>query len=162
MKSQQKNEASAGKKPYRRPNLQTYGRVHLLTQGSGGNGRDADSSMTMMSDRRAKQNLLRVGTHPIGVGLYLFDYRPDFRDVWGHGRQLGVMADEVEAVMPEAVSRRLDGFKVVDYAMLGHAASRASRCRSRSTRSRRTWPPMNEALAANRIQELSLAKFDVG
>jgi hypothetical protein len=53
------------------------------------------------------------------MGLYLFNYKPDFRDEWGHGRQFGVMADEVETVMPEAVTVHPDGYKMVDYAMLG-------------------------------------------
>ena len=77
--------------------------------------------MTKMSDRRAKQNIVRIGDHPLGVGLYLFDYKPEFRDAWGHGRQLGVMADEVEQVMPHAVSAHADGYRRVDYAMLGYA-----------------------------------------
>jgi hypothetical protein len=60
-----------------------------------------------------------VGEHFLGIGLYLFDYKPEYRDQWGHGRQFGVMADEVESVMPQAVSIHPDGYKVVDYAMLG-------------------------------------------
>ena len=71
------------------------------------------------SDRRLKENLERVGTHPLGPGLYLFDYKPEFRDAHGRGRQFGVMADEVEAVMPAAVSRHADGYLVVDYGALG-------------------------------------------
>jgi hypothetical protein len=53
------------------------------------------------------------------MGLYLFDYKPEFRDTCGHGRQFGVMADEVEQVMPEAVSVHPNGYKMVDYAILG-------------------------------------------
>ena len=68
---------------------------------------------------RAKENIVRIGTHPFGIGLYLFDYKPEFQAEWGHGRQFGVMADEVEAVMPEAVCVHANGYKMVDYAMLG-------------------------------------------
>ena len=75
--------------------------------------------MTKMSDRRAKARIVRIGNHPLGIGLYLFDYRAGFRDEWGHGRQFGVMADEVETVLPDAVSVHADGFKVVDYGRLG-------------------------------------------
>lgn len=34
-------------------------------------------------------------------------------------RQFGVMADEVETVMPEAISVHPDGYKMVNYALLG-------------------------------------------
>ncbi len=72
-----------------------------------------------MSDRACKTNLTRIGTHPIGIGLYLFDYKAEFQESAGRGRQFGVMADEVEAVMPEAVVMHPDGYKRVNYAMLG-------------------------------------------
>ena len=73
----------------------------------------------LSSDRRVKRNIVRVGDHPLGIGLYLFDYDPERGARWGHDRQFGVMADEVEAVMPAAVSVGADGYKQVDYAMLG-------------------------------------------
>lgn len=71
------------------------------------------------SERRVKENIIRIGEHPFGFALYLFDYRPDYCAQWGHGRQFGVMIDEVEIAMPEAVSMHPDGFKRVDYGMLG-------------------------------------------
>lgn len=75
--------------------------------------------MTGPSDRALKQGLARIGTHPLGFGLYLFSFRPAYRNRFGGRRQFGVMADEVELVMPQAVSVHSDGYKVVDYAMLG-------------------------------------------
>ena len=79
-----------------------------------------------MSDRRTKENIARIGCHPLGMGLYLFDYKPQYREQCGLGRQFGVMADEVEAIVPDAVSMGEDGFKRVDYGMLGiaHALQR--------------------------------------
>ena len=72
------------------------------------------------SDRRIKENIVLLDDHLVGgIRLYLFDYKCEYRDTWGHGRQLGVMADEVERVMPEAVSVHPDGYKRVNYAMLG-------------------------------------------
>lgn len=71
------------------------------------------------SERRVKENIVRIGDHPLGFGLYLFDYRKEHRALWGHGRQFGVMIDEVEIVVPEAVGMHPDGYKRVDYAMLG-------------------------------------------
>jgi hypothetical protein len=49
----------------------------------------------------------------------LFDYKEAYRDACGHGRQFGFMADEVEAVMPEAVLINPNGYKQVTCAKLG-------------------------------------------
>jgi len=64
-----------------------------------------------LSDRRLKKNIKRIGTHKSGVGIYEYDY------IWGGGKQIGVMAQEVEKVMPDAVFE-IHGFKGVDYAKL--------------------------------------------
>jgi len=88
----------------------------------GSNGSIIDNqgaSMMGVSDRRLKENIVRIGTHPLGIGLYLFDYKPAYRAVCGDGRQFGVMADEVETVMPSAVAMHPEGHKTVNYAMLG-------------------------------------------
>jgi len=106
------------KKRYKPPSLARFGALGRLTQGSGGNGEDANFTMTKMCDRRIKHHLVHVGNLQCGVGLYLFDYLPEFRVAGHDGRQLGVMADEVERVMPEAVSFHADGYKTVDYAKL--------------------------------------------
>lgn len=66
----------------------------------------------MFSDRRLKKNIKRIGTHALGIGLYTWDY------LWGQPFS-GVMADEVEKVMPEAVGVHPSGFKWVNYKMLG-------------------------------------------
>jgi len=84
-----------------------------------GSGTSDPTRKTCGSDRCVKENVVHIGDHPLGIGLYLFDYRPEFRDQWGHGRQFGVMAQEVETVMPAAVCTHPDGYKMVDYAMLG-------------------------------------------
>ena len=105
---------------YSSPVLRTYGSVNALTMGMGGTIVDfMGIAMAGMSDRRAKERIVRVGAHPLGFGLYLFDYKPPFRDAWGSGRRFGVMADEVEQVVPEAVHVHPDGYRVVDYAILG-------------------------------------------
>ena len=117
-------ESSVGsdvfKKTYQRPELHIYGAVRQFTQGTKNNGNDGVLGFTMSaSDRAIKCNVVQVGTHPFGIGLYLFDYKPEFQKEWGLGRQFGVMADEVEAVMPQAVCVHANGYKMVDYAMLG-------------------------------------------
>lgn len=111
------------KKNYTIPRLINYGNVRTLTQAGTGRwlewGSNRNNPNRKPSDRITKQNIVRIGDHPFGIGLYLFDYRPEYREEYGHGRQFGVMADEVETVMPEAVSIHPDGYKMVDYGMLG-------------------------------------------
>ena len=63
-----------------------------------------------MSDRRLKSKIVRIGTHPLGVGIY--DYT-----IFGK-RQRGVMADEVKRIRPEAVRRHWTGYDMVDYGRL--------------------------------------------
>lgn len=104
---------------YSSPVLRSYGSVSKLTQGNAGTGTESANNRKPNSDPRIKENIARIGTHWLDIGLYLFDYKPEFRDACGHGRQFGVMADEVENVMPEAVSVHPNGYKMVDYAMLG-------------------------------------------
>ena len=64
----------------------------------------------MFSDRKLKSNIERIGTHKLGIGLYEYD-------IFG-GRQQGVMADEVEKVMPQAVLMHPSGYKMVNYGLL--------------------------------------------
>jgi hypothetical protein len=115
------------KAPYTKPDLRVFGSVSALTRGATGTQCDGQhpgsnnpkTAGICVSDRSTKENLVRVGTHALGIGLYLFDYKPEYRTSCGHGRQFGVMADEVETVMPEAVSLHPNGYKQVDYGMLG-------------------------------------------
>lgn len=86
-----------------------------MAGGGGGMGTgglsNASSSQMRPSDRRLKRNIVRIGTHLLGIGWYEWDY------VWGE-RSRGVMADELRKVMPAAVST-VGGFDVVDYSMIG-------------------------------------------
>jgi len=75
-------------------------------QGAG----QAGSFGSLFSDRRLKSNIVRLGTHPIGVGIYEYD-------IFG-GRQIGVMAQELMEVMPEAVIQHPSGYLMVDYGRL--------------------------------------------
>ena len=111
------------KKNYTSPRLINYGQVHSLTQsGTTAGTENAGNMMTFApkpSDRMTKENIAMVGVHPLGFGLYLFDYKPEHRKKWGYGRQFGALAEEVESVMPEAVATHPDGYKMVNYALLG-------------------------------------------
>lgn len=113
-----------GKKEYQPPGLVCHGSVSVLTQaGTQGSSENATNTtksfMAVGSDIRLKQDIVLVGNHPLGFGLYLFDYKPEFSELHGSGRQFGVMAQEVETVMPDAVVIYADGYKRVNYAMLG-------------------------------------------
>jgi hypothetical protein len=84
-------------------NAQNAGLYNLL--GAGG-----AAGIMKYSDRRLKSNIERIGTHPLGIGVYEYDIFDR--------RERGVMADEVEAVMPEAVMLHPSGYKMVNYGMI--------------------------------------------
>ena len=116
------------KRSYSTPALLVFGQVAALTQSASACTNSdsvactASSSGNMGakgSDKNIKENIVRIGDHPLGMGLYLFDYKAECCQQWGEGRQFGVMAQEVEALMPEAVCVHPDGYKMVNYAMLG-------------------------------------------
>jgi len=69
--------------------------------------------LMMASDRRLKSDIVRVGTTVRDLPLYEYT-------IFGK-RQRGVMADEVEQVLPDAVHLDPSGYKMVDYARLGAA-----------------------------------------
>ena len=65
----------------------------------------------MLSDSRAKENIERVGEFDNGVSIYTYNYVGDER------RAIGVMAQELEEVMPHAVIEQ-DGLKRVNYEVI--------------------------------------------
>ena len=92
-------------------NAQAAANAQLMSAGIGAAGA-LGSAGIKKSDRRLKKNIKRIGTHVLGIGLYTWDY------LWGQPFS-GVMADEVEQVMPEAIVMHPSGFKMVNYEMLG-------------------------------------------
>lgn len=70
----------------------------------------AMAAILMSSDRRLKTEITRIGTLRSGLCLYRFRY------VWGGPLQIGVMADEVARVAPDAVSIDTFGYAKVNYA----------------------------------------------
>jgi hypothetical protein len=74
-------------------------------------GGSLGSAAISRSDRRLKTNVVRIGTHPLGIARYLWTY------LWGEVGA-GVMADELAEVMPEAVITA-GGYQFVNYAMIG-------------------------------------------
>jgi len=70
------------------------------------------------SDRRTKENIHKIGRREDGLNIYVFDYKPEFKSS-GEGQQVGLMADEVELIYPDAVAMGAGGYKMVNYDMLG-------------------------------------------
>ena len=64
------------------------------------------------SERRLKKNIINVGKLRNGLNLYTFDY------IDGPSNQIGVMVDEVEKILPEALGPVVDGVKTVDYSKI--------------------------------------------
>jgi hypothetical protein len=67
------------------------------------------------SDVRLKRDIVPVARRANGIGLYRYRYH------WSEQLYVGVMAQEVAAIVPDAVSRGAAGFLEVDYAHLGLA-----------------------------------------
>jgi hypothetical protein len=72
------------------------------------------------SDIRMKENIVAIGTLPNGLPFYQFEYKPEFKDhpLAGYGTHTGVMAQEVQDFMPEAVITLENGYLAVDYGKL--------------------------------------------
>jgi len=72
------------------------------------------------SDIRMKENIKAIGWLPNGLPVYEYEYKPEFKNnaFAGHGKFIGVMAQEVEMVKPEAVITGTDGYKMVNYGAL--------------------------------------------
>lgn len=66
------------------------------------------------SDIRVKENISKIGQLDSGINVYSFEYKPEFKDIAGHGKFIGVMAHEVEHI-PGAVAVHSNGYKMVDY-----------------------------------------------
>jgi hypothetical protein len=65
------------------------------------------------SNIRLKRDIAQVGEVDSGINLYRYRY------LWSDTVYVGVMAQEVAVVKPDAVRRGVDGYLRVDYARLG-------------------------------------------
>jgi hypothetical protein len=74
----------------------------------------APTQVIIISDARLKRDIALVGRRDDGLGLYSFKY------LWSDTTYVGVMAQEVALIHPEAVVRdALSGYLAVDYGRLG-------------------------------------------
>jgi endosialidase-like protein len=67
------------------------------------------------SDMRLKRDVVRLGTHANGCGIYSFRY------LWSDTKYVGAIAQDVLEHVPDGVLAGPGGFLAVDYAALGMA-----------------------------------------
>jgi Chaperone of endosialidase len=79
----------------------------------------AVASAVAASDRRLKKNIHKVGELKSGLNLYQYRYLDN------SGPILGVMADEVAELLPEALGPVINGYATVDYGVVNAAEGRA-------------------------------------
>jgi len=71
------------------------------------------------SDVRMKENIQFVEKLSNGLNVYSFEYKKEFKQIAGYGRYTGVIAQEVEKLYPTAVTVENNGYKSVNYSLLG-------------------------------------------
>ena len=67
------------------------------------------ASAAAASDRRLKENIKKVGELANGLGVYTYTY------LASSVQRLGVMADEVARIQPDALGPTVSGYATVDY-----------------------------------------------
>lgn len=87
---------------------QQVGSQNAMTSGLFSIG--AAAAPFIFSDRRLKTNIVMIGTDPRGFNIYEYDIF--------NNHVTGVMADEVEEIIPEVVMTDPNGWKMVDYGRL--------------------------------------------
>lgn len=106
----------ADKMEWTTPALQLHSIAQITANGTNTPSNDASTNRRVgqgTSDVRLKRDIREVGASPNGLTLYSFRYN------WSEETFVGVMAQEVLELRPEAVITREDGFYAVDYDMLG-------------------------------------------
>lgn len=72
----------------------------------------ASNPAVFASDKRLKKNIEKIGETSEGLGIYSYDY------IDGHGPYIGVMAQEVAEIKPEALGPVVAGYMTVDYSKI--------------------------------------------
>lgn len=76
----------------------------------------AAASGVAASDERLKKNIHKVGEMQNGIGIYQYRY------ITGDGPYIGVLAQEVAEIQPEALGPTIAGYMTVNYDKLKEAA----------------------------------------
>jgi hypothetical protein len=82
-------------------------------RGFGGGGGGGGRRGGRRSDIRLKHDVVLLGRLNDGLGLYRFSYNGSSKPY------VGVMAQEVAPLFPQAVTQGRDGYLLVNYKMLG-------------------------------------------
>jgi hypothetical protein len=72
----------------------------------------------LLSDIRTKENIKQIHWLPNGLPVYEYEYKPEWKDEAGHGKFVGVMAQDVIKIQPNAIIHRDDGYMMVNYGVL--------------------------------------------
>ena len=83
-------------------------------------------SLVSMSDERLKKNITKLYEMEDGINIYSWDWTDDALQFVGDTRTVGVIAQEVQEIIPEAVSVADNGYLQVDYSLIFKGLS----CRS--------------------------------
>lgn len=91
---------------------------YLLEVGVSGDGTEARANQWLsFSDERLKKDLKKI-ENPVSKIKKLNGYYFYWKDGKDKSRQVGVIAQEIEKVLPEIVSQKNSGYKSVDYSKL--------------------------------------------
>jgi len=74
-------------------------------------GAGALSNTNLFSDIRLKKNINKIGKYK-GMDIIEFEY------IWGGGRQVGLIAQQVKGVIPNAVGETKEGYLYINYALI--------------------------------------------
>lgn len=88
-------------------NIQKSGLSQMESGASQADTMGGSMMMGMMSDRRLKTNIKKIGIATNGLPVYTFDY------IWGE-KGFGYMADEVKEKFPDAVLKHESGYDMVN------------------------------------------------
>lgn len=114
MPNRHPNKACSHRKPWSTPQLRSAD-IKALTGGGQGSGADFGTmlGMMMLSDARLKRDIVASGEHVHGIPIHAFRY------IWGGPLHVGVLAQDVQVLAPEAASADAIGVLRVDYARIG-------------------------------------------
>jgi hypothetical protein len=84
-------------------------RYATAQQGYGARMNALGNIVSAFSDKRLKENIVKIGKSPSGLNIYEWNY------LWNPTRFRGVIAQEVQKIKPQAVLSNIFGYLMVDY-----------------------------------------------
>ena len=90
---------------------------------SNGSGGTTNMIAQLLSDARLKTNIRKVDEVD-GINLYTWDWTEEGKKKSNNTMTFGVLAQEVQQVLPSAVVENADGYLMVDYSKLPEVAKR--------------------------------------